>query len=38
MKCPFCPYYEQTTSYGIELIKCNNADCNRRTEDGATSN
>ena len=24
MKCPQCPYYEQKTSYGVELIKCNN--------------
>ena len=27
MKCPQCPYYEQKTSYGTELIKCNNEDC-----------
>ena len=22
-----CPYYEQTTSYGTELVKCHNTDC-----------
>lgn len=27
MKCPFCPYYEQATSYGTELVKCNNEQC-----------
>ena len=38
INCPLCPYYIQTTSYGTELIKCNNTDCNRRVEDGQTSN
>ena len=27
MKCPQCPYYEQKTSYGTELVKCENTDC-----------
>ena len=27
MKCPQCPYYEAKTSYGIELVKCNNKEC-----------
>lgn len=22
-----CPYYEQTTSYGTEVLKCKNTDC-----------
>ena len=22
-----CPYYEQTTSYGIEILKCENTNC-----------
>lgn len=22
-----CPYYEQTTSYGTEILKCKNTDC-----------
>ena len=22
-----CPYYERTTSYGTEWIKCENTDC-----------
>ena len=30
MKCPQCPHYEQKTSYGIEIIKCNNEDCPKR--------
>lgn len=34
INCPLCPYYVQKTSYGTELIKCNNTDCNRRIEDG----
>lgn len=25
--CPNCPYYESTTSYGTEKIKCENTDC-----------
>ena len=32
INCPLCPYYTQITSYGTELIKCNNTDCNRRLE------
>ena len=31
MKCPKCPYYEQKTSYGMELIKCNNK-CERKAK------
>ena len=27
MKCPNCPCYEQKTSYGTEVIKCNNEEC-----------
>ena len=27
MKCPQCPYYEQKTSYGTEVVKCNNEKC-----------
>lgn len=27
MKCPQCPYYERTTSYGVEWFKCNNKEC-----------
>ena len=27
MKCPQCPYYEQKTSYGAELVKCSNEEC-----------
>lgn len=27
MKCPQCPYYEQKTSYGTEILKCKNTDC-----------
>lgn len=30
MKCPQCPYYEQNTSYGTELVKCNNKECKKR--------
>ncbi len=29
-KCPNCPYYAQKTSYGVELVKCNNEKCARR--------
>lgn len=25
--CPNCPYYEQTTSYGTERIRCANTNC-----------
>lgn len=32
MKCPRCPYYEQKTSYGTEVIKCNNDECNNEIE------
>lgn len=32
MKCPNCPYYEQKTSYGTEVIKCNNEECPHRAE------
>lgn len=32
MNCPRCPYYTQTTSYGEELIKCENEDCPNRAE------
>lgn len=32
MKCPLCPYYEQKTSYGTEIVKCKNADCPYRAE------
>lgn len=27
MKCPQCPYYEQKTSYGSEMVKCDNKEC-----------
>ena len=30
MKCPKCPYYEQKTSYGTEIIKCNNEECQHK--------
>lgn len=30
MTCPFCPYYEQKTSYGTEMIWCNNTECKDR--------
>ncbi len=35
MKCPQCPNYDQRTSYGTEIIKCNNGDCPnwKKTED-----
>ena len=26
-KCPQCPYYEQKTSYGTEILECKNIDC-----------
>ena len=26
-KCANCPYYEQTTSYGTEEVRCGNTDC-----------
>lgn len=26
-KCPKCPYYEQKTSYGTEIVKCHNEKC-----------
>lgn len=29
MKCPHCPSYEQKTSYGTEIVKCNNKECER---------
>lgn len=32
MKCPHCPYYEQKTSYGTELVKCNNEECPYKKE------
>lgn len=32
-KCPMCPYYVQQTSYGIELIKCDNKECQNRLYD-----
>ena len=25
--CPNCPYYERTTSYGTEEIRCANTNC-----------
>ena len=31
-KCPQCPYYEQKTSYGTELVKCNNEECPYKAE------
>lgn len=36
MNCPHCPYYEQKTSYGTELLKCKNKECEvRRRNDKA---
>ena len=32
MKCPQCPYYEQKTSYGTEIIKCWNTECPNKAE------
>lgn len=32
MKCPHCPTYKQKTSYGTELVKCNNKECERGRE------
>lgn len=32
MKCPQCPCYEQKTSYGTEIIMCNNEQCPYREE------
>ena len=32
MRCPLCPYYEQKTSYGTEIVKCKNADCPYKAE------
>ena len=32
MKCPHCPYYIQITSYGTELVKCNNEECPHKEE------
>lgn len=32
MKCPLCPYYEQKTSYGTEVVKCNNEECQHKAE------
>ena len=26
-KCPLCPFYEVTSSYGTELIECSNVYC-----------
>lgn len=36
MKCLQCPYYEQKTSYGTELVKCNNDDCPYKEESEET--
>lgn len=33
IKCPHCPYYIQTTSYGTEYIRCGNDSCNFYKED-----
>jgi len=33
MRCPQCPYYEQTTSYGTEQIKCDNKECPNRDKE-----
>lgn len=30
MKCPHCPNYKQKTSYGTEMLKCNNKECEVR--------
>ena len=30
MTCPMCPYYEQKTSYGTELVHCGNTECKDR--------
>lgn len=27
INCPLCPYYVQKTSYGTEVVKCNNEEC-----------
>jgi hypothetical protein len=32
MRCPLCPYYEQKTSYGTEIVKCKNTDCPYKVE------
>ena len=32
-KCPCCPLYPQTTSYGTEWIECNNKECPHHSED-----
>ena len=32
MKCPQCPYYEQKTSYGMEIVKCDNKECPYKAE------
>ena len=32
MRCPLCPYYEQKTSYGTEVVKCKNTDCPYKAE------
>lgn len=37
MKCPHCPYYEVKTSYGIELVKCNNEECEEGEKMGNTT-
>ena len=33
MKCPQCQCYEQKTSYGTEIIRCNNEQCPYREEE-----
>ena len=33
-KCPMCPYYIQQTSYGTELVKCDNQECPNRSKEG----
>ena len=32
MRCSLCPYYEQKTSYGTEVVKCKNTDCPYKAE------